>query len=73
MKNDIAEKIVCPKCLVEGLESQLSEPEKTEEGWVQRCEKGHKLYIWCHVRVEDNLMIDLLDKKAYALAAVDNN
>ncbi len=67
------EEIICSKCLLEGVESQLSKPEKTEEGWIQYCEKGHKLYVWCHVRREDDLSIDLLNKEVYVLPGASKN
>lgn len=67
------EKIICPECLSEGKLSELSEPEKTGEEWVQRCGNGHKLYVWCHVRAEDNLVIDVLNKKAYFLLGIGKN
>ena len=69
----ISEGIICPKCLLEEVESRLSEPEKTEEGWIQCCERGHKLYVWSHIRVEEGLMVDILNKKAYSLPGVNRN
>lgn len=73
MEKMSSEEITCPKCLLEGVKSRLSEPEKTEEGWVQYCERGHKLYIWSHIRVEEGLMVDLLNKKAYSCSGVNRN
>jgi len=65
--------IPCPKCLFEGIESKLSDPEKTEEGFVQTCERGHKLYLWSHLYFQDNLVVDLLEKKAYSFVGDNEN
>ncbi len=64
---------ICPKCFLKGVKSRLSSPEETEEGWVQYCENGHKLYIWCHFQVEEGTVIDLLNKRAYSLPSINRN
>ena len=68
------EKIPCWKCLLEGIENPLFDPEKTEEGWVQRCDRGHKLYVHFHLYMERNLIVDLLNKKVlYAQPGASKN
>lgn len=43
--------IPCPKCAFQGVETKLSEPYQTEEGWVQDCPIHGKLYLWRRWRI----------------------
>ena len=65
--------MLCPKCIFEGKEGRLLEPEKTTEGWVQYCEKGHKFYIWFHIVQLPDVTIDLLGHGIYPSVGSSKN
>lgn len=54
------EGVPCAKCIFEGRETALSKPKLTEEGWVQECPNGHKLYLLGWYRAERGELTDLL-------------
>lgn len=56
--------IPCPKCAFERVGTELSEPYRTDEGLVQDCSKGHKIYLYGVYRAEGGEVIDLLTGKS---------
>jgi len=66
-------KNICLKCIFEGKLSGLSKPKKTEKGWIQRCERGHKLYIWFHFVQLPNVIVDLLGGEIYPFGGGSKN
>jgi len=65
--------MLCPKCIFEGRESELLKPEKTAEGWIQHCVRGHKLYVWYHIVELPDVTIDILDHGIYPSVDSSNN
>lgn len=64
MKKGSTSGIPCPKCVSEGVETELSQPRETEEGLVQECPRGHKLYLYGVYRAEAGEVKDLLTGKS---------
>ena len=52
--------MLCPDCLRKGIETEISEPYRDEEGWAQTCPIHGKIYPWGWSKIDGGETINLL-------------